>query len=198
EINGALFVGFFPDTPTGTGNFDPFLRLGSGSGPIEQGYNTDYRPLEFDEDASWTTSQNLSEIPVIAFEYNGTISLYRELQLDINQNASVEGKFISLDTVEIYITEDPNLHGYDTSTKFGSNATLVYDMDELDDNWIKLDYTNNNGSGKRDLKMLIPNEWLTTDPRCVYQGPVPEDAPPSDCPFYFVLYNKFGLTYVNN
>jgi hypothetical protein len=197
EINGALFIGFFPDTPTGTGNFDPFLRISQSNFDIVQGFNTNAAP-QFQEDDTWTSAQNISEIPVIAFEYGGEIRLYRELQLDINQNAGGDGKFLSLDVIEIYITEDPSLTGYDPTTKFGANATLVYDMDELEDNWLKFDYTNNNGSGKRDLKMLIPNEWLTTDSRCIYQGPVPEGSPPSDCPYYFVMYNKFGVNYVNN
>ena len=120
------------------------------------------------------------------------------MHLDINQNASVNGKYLSLDVIELYVTEDPSLTGYDPSSKFGTNATPVYDMDAGEDNWIKFDYTKNGGSGKRDMKMLIPSEWLTDDPRCAYQGPVPEGAPPSDCPYYFVMYNKFGVNYVNN
>jgi len=198
EINGALFVGFFPDTPTGTGNFDPFLRISQSNLNIVKGFNTDAEP-QFQEDDTWTTAQNISEIPVVAYEYpEGTIRLYRELQLDINQNAGGDGRFLSLDVIEVYITEDPNLTGYDPIDKFGTNATLVYDMDELEDNWLKFDYTNNNGSGKRDMKMLIPNEWLTEDPRCAYQGPVPDGSPPSDCPYYFVMYNEFGANYDNN
>ena len=199
EINGALFVGFFPGTPTGTGNFDPFLRISQSNQAVVKGFNT-YAAPQFQEDDTWTSAQNISEIPVIAFEYppgSGIIKLYRELQLDINQNAGGDGKYLSLDIVEIFITEDPDLTGYDPTTKFSTNATLVYDMDELEDNWIKFDYTNNNGSGKRDMKMLIPNEWLTEDPRCAYTGPVPEGSP-NDCPYYFVMYNEFGSNYDNN
>ena len=48
EINGALFVGFFPDTPTGTGNFDPFLRIRQSNLNIVQGFNTNAAPqLDF-------------------------------------------------------------------------------------------------------------------------------------------------------
>src|SRR5262249_14259043 len=55
--------------PTGTGFIQSFVRLqanGSGS-QLEQGFNTDARPLQFDENKSpqFTRALRLSDVPVM-------------------------------------------------------------------------------------------------------------------------------------
>src|SRR3954468_18762573 len=45
-INGAIYKQVDPQ-PTGTGVINSFLRLQAKD--VEQGYNTDHRPVEFDE-----------------------------------------------------------------------------------------------------------------------------------------------------
>src|SRR5262245_42592001 len=70
-----------------TDNMDTFVRIQRpGSGGSEQGYNTDARPLQFDEknSAQFTHSLTLGSVPLI--EQNNV--LYREFVLDINQKAS--------------------------------------------------------------------------------------------------------------
>ena len=47
----AIFEVFNPDDPSGSGVFDPFVRI-STNNQIEKGYNTDYRKLQFDENNS--------------------------------------------------------------------------------------------------------------------------------------------------
>src|ERR1041384_4049743 len=79
-INGAVFQQFSPQ-PTGTGVLNSFLRIQHDS--AEEGYNTDFRKVEFDQTNDiHTRSLLLSEIPQV------TLSriLYREFLLDINES----------------------------------------------------------------------------------------------------------------
>ena len=68
--------------PTGTGNIRSFVRI-QGLCGVEQGYNTDARPLQFNEKKSpqFTRSLTLGDVPIVVV--NGTA--YREFLLDINE-----------------------------------------------------------------------------------------------------------------
>src|SRR3954471_17682795 len=64
-INGALYQQN-TSQPSGTGFIDSFLRIEkTGGGGAEQGYNTDFRPVEFDEktDHNFTRSIRVSDVP---------------------------------------------------------------------------------------------------------------------------------------
>ena len=154
-INGAIWA-FLPSTdPTGSGVFESFLRVAQGGEPHERGYNTDGRPLQFDEktSATFTHSYLLSGVPIV--EYNGL--LYREFQVDLNEAASTP--YISLDQFQVWVTNNASILGYnETSSSFTSGATLVYDLDvgASGDSTIMMDYAVNTGSGKRDYKVLVP------------------------------------------
>ena len=148
-INGAIWERFQPDTPTGSGTFNSFLRIqATGS---EQGYNTDYRPLEFDElkSATFTHSFMLADVPIIYQDGE----FYREFQLDINEKNSNPSWYISLDKFKVFQTENASLTGYPDEF-----PEPVYDLDGDGDTWIMLDYRANAGSGKRDYRVLIPND----------------------------------------
>src|SRR3989442_1746946 len=56
-LNGALFQQTDP-IPTGTGVIDSFVRVSAANQDIEQGYNTDGRPVAYDEitDPNFTRS----------------------------------------------------------------------------------------------------------------------------------------------
>ena len=117
----------------------------------KQGYNTDGRPLQYDEksSATFTHSLLLSNVPVV--DLNGT--LYREFLLDINQRNN--HPLLSLDTIR-------DLPGqcrqsYRSLTGLG---TPVYNLDAGKDNWIKMDYSLNAGSGSGDMFAYIPNSLL--------------------------------------
>jgi len=186
-INGAIFEVFNPTDPSGSGLFDAFVRLSSNKLVI-QGYNTSYRPLQFEENNSgtFTKSALLSAVP--QFNINGVI--YREFQLDINQNTPIPSRYETLDNVELYESDSTLgfLCGYpfDGSVTCGSNnsGTMVYGMDVGEDNFMVLDYTNNTGSGKRDLKLLVPNNLFNQSQACVYGG--------AGCTTDVTLYSKFG------
>ena len=156
NINGATWERFQPDTPTGSGVFYSFLRIAAD--PNERGYNTDGRPLQFDEKtaANFTRSIRFSDVPLIDGE--------REFQLDINENKSDPAWYMSLDKFQVWITDDPDLLGYDelTGTFAPGTATLVYDLDvgTDGDSTIKMDFRANPGSGKRDYRVLVPESMF--------------------------------------
>src|SRR5262245_21293305 len=100
-INGALFQQCDAQ-PTGTGYIRSFVRVqGANAGAsVEHGYNTDARPLQFDENNSpqFTRSLRLGDVPLTS---NGG-TLYREFLLDINQKSSAP--LLSLAELRIYVT----------------------------------------------------------------------------------------------
>lgn len=188
-INGAIFEAFNPDDVAGSGLFIPFVRISSPNSVIH-GYNTDYRPLQFEENdsATFTLARLLSEIP--QFFVNG--SLYREFQLDINQDLTSDDYLVSLDELELYESAFSDLCGYPFDGSGGGHsgcttkntATLIWDMDALEDNFVILDYRNNEGIGKRDMKILVPNSVFNQDPNCDYSA--------VGCTVYLTIYSQLG------
>ena len=163
SANGALFYQF-DSIPTGSGVIDSFLRI-QGMG-VQHGYNTD-GTVEYDTMASFTHSIQISDLPTI--DIGGT--LYREFMLDINQNGQ---NILSLDELRIALWDTGNLSGY--SSIF---ASPIYDLDAGGDNWIKMDYSLNAGSGHGDIIALIPDSIFTgLESQYVY------------------LYSKFGVNSV--
>src|SRR5262249_35743694 len=144
-LNGAIFSEF-RQASAGSGTIDSFVKI-STSNAIEQGYNTDFRPVQFNEDttASFTHAVRLGAIPtVIASNGLG----YYEFLLDINQRSS--NPLLSLDELRLYVTNSsavaPNLlHNYNSSThtlqdNAGHLYSPVYDLNPVTDaNYIKLD-----------------------------------------------------------
>jgi len=174
-IEGAIWTKLASSDPTGSGIFESFLRVQKNG--VEKGYNTDYRPIQFDQNSSaqFTRSFKLADVPQVRIGE----TIYREFQLDINQGSSDPEWYISLDKFQVWLTDDPNLHGYDTSTwGFPSGAVKVYD---LGDNSIKLDFRMNPGSGKRDYRVLVPES--------MFAGKTGE---------YVVLFTQHGATYEAN
>jgi len=111
-IEGAIWTKLASSDPTGSGIFESFLRVQKNG--VEKGYNTDYRPIQFDENSSaqFTRSFKLADVPQVKIGE----TIYREFQLDINQSSKDPEWYISLDKFQVWLTDDPNLHGYDTST----------------------------------------------------------------------------------
>jgi hypothetical protein len=168
---GAIFQQISPQ-PTGTGYIDSFVRVQrKGS---EQGYNTDARPVQFDEktDATFTHSLKLANVGTVAI--NGTN--YRQFFLDINETNSANGHLLSLDKLQIFLGSTGNITGYSGGLLNG--MAPVYNMDTGTDNWIKLDYTLNHGSGSGDMVAYIPDALF---------GPAAANP-------YVYLYSQFGAT----
>jgi hypothetical protein len=152
---------------SGSGVFDAFVRLQGDT--QESGYNTD-GDREFDTKAgTFTHSILVSDIPVISV--GG--APHWELWADINDSDSTP--LISLNELEIYFTDDPELSGY----SFGTDADKVYDFfGSIHINDV------NQGSGRGDLRYSIPTAGLPIPPECSYKNPA--------CDTYFVLYSQWG------
>ena len=175
EVNGALFQQS-DDQPTGSGHISSFLRL-QGSG-VERGYNTDARPLQFNENSSpaFTRSLRLADVPVVIV--NGVA--YREFLLDINQKASAP--LLSLDELKIFLGDRGNLTGYDGATGRLAGLDAAYNLDANGDHSILMNYSLNHGSGSGDVSVLIPDRLFAAS-----------SANP-----YVYLYSTFGQTAAAN
>ena len=154
--NFAIF-GEISSQPTGTGYIDPFLRLQKNG--QEQGYNTSARPFQLDEKEpiNHTHDLLLSAVPIQTI---GGVQ-YREFFLDINESKSAKNRLLSLDELRIYLSPTGYLDSYDATTKTLNGLTSIYDLDAGGDNWIKLDYSLNHGSGSGDMVAYIPNSLFT-------------------------------------
>jgi hypothetical protein len=166
HINDAWFYNVHA-AATGTGVIDSFVRINGKA--VEQGYNTDGRPVQFDENTSpqFTRSLSLSDVPIVYLD--GDPTPYREFLLDINQKNS--SPLLALDDIEIFQTDAGDYTNYGDPS-FGK---LVYDLDAgPEDNWILLDYSLNTGSGSGDMFAYIPDSLFTWDLK------------------YVTLYSHFG------
>lgn len=152
--------------PTGTGYIRSFVRVQATG--AEQGYNTDARPLQFDENKSpqFTRSVTVGEMPVVTV--NGAD--YRELLLDINQSSSAP--YLALDELRLYVGPSPALTGYNADTQQLGGLTPVFDLDAGGDVSVKMNYRLNAGSGAGDVQVLVPiaafDGRLTADYLYVY------------------------------
>ena len=159
---------------TGTGVIDAFVRILDATENTVQGYNTDGRPLEFDENNSpeHTEQLPLALVPIVyrTPEGGGADVAYYEFLLDINQKGA-EGKDddpdwnLSLDELQIAVQTSGDLLGY--STIF---ASPIYDLDSGPDGdtRIELNAKLNSGSGQGDMLAYIPQSLFPADPTGQY------------------------------
>jgi hypothetical protein len=186
-INGAVFSQF-TQQPAGSGTLNSFVKL-STSNTTEQGYNTDFRPVQFDEDntPTFTHGLKLANIPTVIAPSGG---VYYEFLLDINQSSSAS--LLSLDELRLYVTNPstvhPNLlHNYNSTSHTlqddaGTLYAPVYDLNPTTDtNYIKLDAKLSAANGGGDMIALIPAGLLGTDPNQ-----------------YVYLYSELGVHFANN
>ncbi len=151
--NFAIFGEVSPQQ-TGSGYIDPFLRLLAS--PHEQGYNTS-APFQQDQKKPGTSTHDLLLSAVPLKTIDGV--QYREFFLDINETKNHE--LLSLDELRIYLSTSGERDSYDANTKTLDGLTAIYDLDAGGDNWIKLNYSLNHGSGSGDMVAYIPNSLFT-------------------------------------
>jgi hypothetical protein len=173
--NSAIFQQCDPQ-PTGTGVIQSFVRVQNNG--VEQGYNTDARPLQLDENNSpqFTRSLTLGAVPIVTLNN----VRYREFLLDINQKSS--SPLLSLDELRLYVAGTNTLNNYDATAQTLGGLPAVYDLDADGNVTVKLNYRLNPGSGGGDMVALIPNSAF---------------AGQSDSAFVY-LYSKFGATFGAN
>jgi hypothetical protein len=186
-INQADFV-TVDQQSTGSGVIHSFVRVSAANQGVVEGYNTDGRPLQFDENNShtFTRSQPLSNLKVV----NRNGKDYYQFLLDINQESA--RPLLTLNELEIYLGNAPDLLSYSPNrsgggTGFGPNSSFVYDLDENTDNAIDLNYNLNSGSGSGDMWAYIPKAKFDA----AHTG---ADANND----YVYLYSKFGIPHANN
>ena len=179
-INGALYQATSTQSAgSGYGAFNAFLKISSNK-PVEEGYNTDYRypsgngqkSVEFDQITDHhTRALKLSALPQVTIGD----SSYREFLLDINE-PQCKDNFLSLDALQIFIGDGPNLHDFskdrDPNYAWAAHATLIYNMDAGGDNWAKLKDLGG-GSGWADYSVYLRNDLFVGGE-------------------YVYLYSKFG------
>ncbi|HET6573725.1 MAG TPA: hypothetical protein VFG68_09005 [Fimbriiglobus sp.] len=190
DNSGNSGTGIFQEAqfqPTGTGVFDPFVRIQQTG--TEAGYNTDGRPVEFQtkDENHWTHSLALSSLGVVTRDGVD----YFQFRLDINEIGSEEsqnhpeGRHLSMNDFEIYLGNAPDLLGLTPGSGFGGNSVLVYDIDTADargDATVELNDKPGNprhpGSGDSDMDVFIK----VSD----FQGKDPSLQ-------WVYLYSKFGV-----
>src|SRR5205814_8991585 len=119
----------------------------------EQGYNTDGTVEPNTKGGSFTHAIKVSDMPGVTNVAGHAGQPYWELFSDINESTGT----ISLNDVEVWLTTDPNITGYNGSgfdTYTGSAPVKVYDFEGQ-----VLINDVNAGSGRADLRYRIP---LTT------------------------------------
>ena len=175
-IGSGLFATDEQD-PTGTGFMDSFVRIQQNG--WEEGYNTSGGPLQYNEktDPNFTRDLLLSEVTTKTI--NGIV--YREFFLDLNEPSitNQDKSFITLDQLEIYVSNTASLTSYvketnNDATGALTGATKIYDMDTGSDNYVQLDYNlSSQGSGSSDMVFYLPNSLFGSNQ-------------------YVYLYSQFG------
>ncbi|MFL5341621.1 MAG: SdrD B-like domain-containing protein [Gemmataceae bacterium] len=152
-VNRAIFYQDSPH-PQGSGVMQPIVRLQAkgSTATVEQGYNTDARPLQFDENKSptFTHSLKVGDIPEVSI---GGV-MYRQLSLNINQ--STHEPYLSLDALKLYVGGAGNLTGYSESTGKLAGLSPIFDLDAGGDHWVKLNGALHPGSGTGDMLVNVP------------------------------------------
>lgn len=176
-LEGAVYQQY-DARPTGTGKIDSFLRIqgASSKSAVQQGFNTSARPLQFNENKSPNFTRDLTagELPVVNI---GGVN-YREFLLDINQKNSQP--YLSLDSLKVFVTDAPTKSaGFDVNTGTLGGVAPVYNMDATADNWVKLDYRLNTGSGSGDMLFYVRDSLFAGGG-------------------YVTVYSKFGEHFASN
>jgi hypothetical protein len=179
--NGAKFETNIVQ-PTGSGVIHSFVRISQANQAIVEGYNTDGRPVQFQENTSptFTHSIKLTDLQIVK---KGNVDYYAFL-LDINQEASVPK--LNLNELQVYLADAPDLHsGFVSETGFAGHSALVYSIDQGadGDSGLLMDYNLNSGSGSGDIWAFIPTANFAN------KGAANK---------YVYLYSKFGDPEGNN
>lgn len=155
--NGTIYTRI--DTqPTGTGVFEPFLRIQGKNTGSEQGYNADYANAsqpKFDEKTGvWTHSIQFSDLIYVNLGGLG----YYEFLLDLddpNDKKDANKRFISLNSVQIFTSATALVAPF--SNNLNTLGTKRYDMDVGSDGdvTVNLDGARTSGNGQSDMAMYV-------------------------------------------
>ena len=174
EVNGTLFISGSDYPATGSGVIDSFVRIQAKN--FEEGYNTDYRPQQFDEGNTATFNHSIlaDDVPILEIGDNK----YWEFRLDLNEHdGNADRDIIFLESLKLFAADVGDLTGLDTTANTFSSgeSILLYDLNsqvaiQLDE-WTS-------GSGHGDYTVLIP--YLEPAEGGTYEGQ------------YLYLYSAFS------
>lgn len=148
--------------PTGTGNYNPFLRVQNKD--VESGFNTNFggpfdpvgsdkSPLD-DKGGVWTHSLLVGDLQTRTV---GTTDYY-VFRCDIGESNNQPDSYLSLDQFKLYTSSDAgasNVSDLSTLPK-----TLRYDMDGTVNQTVYLDGSLKPGNGTDDLEVLVPTSYF--------------------------------------
>ncbi len=195
EANSARFIDYQVPDSTGTGVINSFLRIQEDNTlpGFEAGYNSDGRPVQFNEDTSPQNNFSLFYVEVPKVTIEGVT--YLALNLDLNEsNANdPESDPITLHNIKIFTANSPSLTNMDPSTRLFPTATLRYELDidtnddgdagDAGETDYSIELTDwNKGSGTGDYQVLIPVVGDTNN--LGFAGVQPSS--------YFYIYSEFG------
>jgi len=167
--NGAIYQ-WTDFSSTGTGTIDSFLRVQNRG--TEQGYNHSLGGQVPWDTKSGMWTHDIQYEDLVTRTILGTD--YFEFLLDINEAASPDKRYLSLDNVQIFTREGAITSG--PNEDFSDLGTQRFNSDDGGDVTVKLDYTRNNGSGSGDMFLYVPT--------ALFAGAHPED--------YVYFYSAFG------
>jgi hypothetical protein len=153
-IGGAIFQ---QGSPSGTGPLQPFLSLDNRHANVEQGYNTDARPLQFSDETSSPTATHallLSDVPVVVI--NGVS--YRQFVLEVNETGPSR---VALDQLRLYVSNSANLHHYNQFTHRLDGVKAVYDLNAHGHHTVLLDARLSQGADSVNMVLDVPDAVLS-------------------------------------
>lgn len=190
--NGAVFIQVPDGDVSGTGVFDPFMRVqAQGNRTVQNGFNTDVKQPSYDgNDPRYeardpkTIARLLSTIPSV--DYEG--ERYREVFLDLNESGN--NPFLSLDDLNVYVVDGPENDRLDLSEqefKAGVEETdLVWQLNEPGESPVFVGLADlSTGSGRPDYRFLIPEAAFEEYAESCSYGA-------TGCDRYFVMHVRMG------
>jgi hypothetical protein len=140
--------------PTGTGLFEPFLRVNDNKG-FEEGFNTDASGVLDNVGGIWTHSVKLADLQVSSFE--GSSDSYYSFVLDFNEPDNDKGRYLTLEELRLYSAATGDI----ASLEVLGEQDLLYDMDAIEDSKVLMDYAlANRGQGVADVQVWIPTSFF--------------------------------------
>jgi hypothetical protein len=154
----------------GTGALQTYLTVDADG--VERGYNTDFRPVQFDasSDVNATRALPLSSVPVVTVD--GVE--YREFVLNVDQIDANGDRQLSVDEIQIFTSTVNNLRNYNNANntlRAGSLIeTPIWSLDALDgstNDWLQV-RAKANTAATGELALLIPNNLFAPSEAFVY------------------------------
>lgn len=167
NVNGAIVTTGVGTSATGTGTFNPMLRV-QGNTDVLEGISTD-GTLSGDATRTWTMARPFSDLATVGV--SGSATTYYSFYLDLNEPNSAD-RYLSIDSFSIYARTGPttNPNGSSLTTFLGDATTprLVWSLDTLDtdqktvvqDRALLVNEASS-GSGTANLLILIPDSYFT-------------------------------------